>query len=79
MRVLQGYGLGAVQDAPRENTDAERHDPLTSSGQGCVAINAASEQSDTTLQIRATPWVCSKLFRAVVPRFVSLDEKAKGK
>jgi len=26
MRVLQGHGLGAVQDAPRESTNAQRHD-----------------------------------------------------
>ena len=26
MRVLQGHRVGAVQDAPRENTDAQRHD-----------------------------------------------------
>jgi len=26
MRVLQGNGLGSVQDAPREITDAQRHD-----------------------------------------------------
>jgi hypothetical protein len=26
MRVLQGNGLGSVQDAPREIADAQRHD-----------------------------------------------------
>jgi hypothetical protein len=27
MRVLQGHRVGAVQDAPRADPDAERHDP----------------------------------------------------
>ena len=26
LRVLQGDGVGALQDAPRENTNAQRHD-----------------------------------------------------
>src|SRR6266702_5855516 len=26
MRVLQGHGVGAVQDAPRAGPDAQRHD-----------------------------------------------------
>ena len=26
LRVLQGHRMGAVQDAPPENTDAQRHD-----------------------------------------------------
>jgi quercetin dioxygenase-like cupin family protein len=53
MRVRQGHGLCAVQNAPRANTDAERHDPRPARGR-CAAINAASARSDIILQTRAT-------------------------
>src|ERR1035437_4928722 len=36
MRVLQGYGVGAVQDDPAENTDAEFVDARRAGGQGEV-------------------------------------------
>src|SRR6266851_4839945 len=67
MPVLQGDRVGALQDAPRENTNAQRHDPSTSSGRRCAAINAASAQSDIILQSRTTRPGSFEPFDAVVP------------
>ncbi len=36
MRVLQGNGLGSVQDAPGEGTDAQRHDARQARGEDAL-------------------------------------------
>jgi hypothetical protein len=52
LRVLQGNGLGAVQDAPRADTDAQRHDARSTGAADVVVRWSRFSLSSTIFWLR---------------------------
>ena len=76
MRVLHGHSLGAVEDDPAEDTDAEFVDARRAWGQDEVRPVRQAARAILSREAERRAGVCEELLRALARRLVAKKNEA---